>query len=103
MERTDINRVENDGLSLGPTRLARVAEALEVSVLELRPEAAPDDRGLNLLDLLAKLAKADVEIQANQEKALLEQQRILRELRELRAALEIGRSAPTAPPKRRVR
>ena len=48
--RTDVNRIENDNLSVGPVRLDRLAGALEVSRLELQPEAEPDALGLTLLD-----------------------------------------------------
>jgi transcriptional regulator with XRE-family HTH domain len=46
MERTDVNAAENGRLTLGSDRLARIAGALEVSVLELRPEAEADAPGL---------------------------------------------------------
>lgn len=98
--RTDLSGIENDRISLGPARAAVLAEALEVSVLELQPEAAPDRRGLDLLGLLAKLAEADDEIQANQHKALLVQERMLRELREIRATLSSGDTGTRAAPKR---
>ena len=48
--RTDVNRIENDNLSVGPARLGRLADALEVSRLELQPEAEPDALGLTLRD-----------------------------------------------------
>ncbi len=48
--RTDVNRIERDGLSVGRDRLERLAGALEVSVLELAPEAEADPLGWTLLD-----------------------------------------------------
>ncbi len=67
--RTDISGIENDRISVGAVRLARFAEALEVSVLELQPEAQPDQRGLLLLDHLEELAENQAQMLENQKKA----------------------------------
>lgn len=56
ISRTDINAFEK-GKSVGPARLQRLADALEVSVLELAPAAPPDPPGLLILDRLAKVEK----------------------------------------------
>jgi len=48
--------MENDRIPLGASRAAVLAEALDVSVLELLPEAPPDERGVTLLDRLGLLA-----------------------------------------------
>lgn len=56
MARTDVNKLERGKLRLGRDRLARVAAALEVSVLELQPEAEPDELGLTLLGRQEELA-----------------------------------------------
>lgn len=53
--RTDISGFENDRISIGPDRLATIAEALEVSVLELQPAAEVDPLGLTLQDRQAEL------------------------------------------------
>lgn len=50
MTRTDISNAERDRLSIGPGRLARLADALRVSRLELEPEVEPDEHGLVLHD-----------------------------------------------------
>lgn len=60
-------------------------------------------RGQHHLDRLEALAEAVDEIQANQHKALLEQERMLGELREIRAALETARTGRRAAPKRKAR
>jgi transcriptional regulator with XRE-family HTH domain len=56
--RTDVNRIENDGLSVGRQRLERIAAALDVSVLELQPEAEVDAPGLTLLRRLEEAEAA---------------------------------------------
>lgn len=59
LARPTVNQIERDALAVGSKRLARLAAALGVSVLELAPEAEPDSPGLTLLDRQEELA-ADV-------------------------------------------
>lgn len=84
MTRTDINRIANDKLALGPARLERIAAALDVSVLELSPEAEPDEPGQSLLDRLAALEAKFAAEQRRRERAL---RAVTRRLAELEAAL----------------
>ena len=49
LARTTVNRIERNKEAAGPKRLARLAAALDVSVLELAPEAEADPLGLTLL------------------------------------------------------
>lgn len=58
MKRTDVNRIANGKLLVGQTRLQRIAEALDVSVLELAPAAEPDPKGLLILDRLEAVEAA---------------------------------------------
>lgn len=55
LQRPTVNQIERDKLGVGPKRLAQLASALEVSVLELAPEAPPDPPGLTILDRLQAL------------------------------------------------
>ena len=48
IKRTDYNRIERNARSVGRVLLERLAEALDVSVLELQPEAEADPLGLTL-------------------------------------------------------
>lgn len=59
MPRTDINKIERGTLPLGTQRLERLADALDVSVLELQPEAEADPLGLTLL---GRLEAAEAEL-----------------------------------------
>lgn len=94
IRRTDISKIEN-GLPVGAKRLRLLADALEVSALELAPAAEPDERARLLEHRLEELAANDAEILANQKRAVGE---ILREVRALAATLERlledGRTAP---------
>lgn len=49
LRRTEISAIENGRIEVGRLRLERLAAALEVSVLELAPEAEADAPGLTLL------------------------------------------------------
>lgn len=66
MKRTDVNRIANDKLSVGPARLERLAGALEVSVLELSPDQRADEKGLTLLDRLEGVEAVLAEVVAGQ-------------------------------------
>lgn len=97
MERTDINRAENDGLALGEKRLKRVADALDVSVLELRPAAAPDERGRSLLDRLEEVAASQAQILENQKKGVAA---LAAQLRAVQRTVESLAEAERTAPKR---
>lgn len=86
MARTDINKLENGKLPLGDARLARVAAALEVSVLELRPEAEPDEPGLALRDRLEALEARTEQVQRERVRAI---RAVTRRLADLEDRLEL--------------
>ena len=74
--RTDISAFENDHKSVGHERLARLARALDVSVLELAPEAEPDAKGLLFEDHLEE-QRARVDALLKRERRLADQVRDL--------------------------
>lgn len=96
MLRTDVNRIENGKLQVGAVRLDRLAEALEVTRLELVPEAEADGKGQLLHDRLEAL-------EANAERDRQQVARLIRavtlRLAAIEAALEpLAREG--APPSR---
>jgi len=92
MTRTDISTAENDRVSIGPARLARLAAALDVSVLELQPEADPDQRALDLLGRLEALEAAFAAERRSRERAT---QGAVARLAALEAALGLQERRPT--------
>lgn len=58
MRRTDISNLERGEREAGDDVLARLAQALEVSVIELAPQAQPDAKGLDYLGRLEELEDA---------------------------------------------
>jgi transcriptional regulator with XRE-family HTH domain len=86
LARTTVNRIERDAIAVGPKRLAALAVALDVSVLELAPAAAPDEPGLSLLSRLEAL-----EDQAEKDRLSRERgtRAVLRRLADLEEALEL--------------
>lgn len=56
LRRTDVNALVKGRIEAGPGRLRKIADALEVSVLELgAPVEAADEKGKTILSLLKEL------------------------------------------------
>jgi transcriptional regulator with XRE-family HTH domain len=85
LRRTDVNALENGRIAAGPERLRRLADALEVSVLELAPQPA-DARGQVLLDRLESLEAEVASSRADGSRALGE---VVRRLADLEDALAL--------------
>jgi len=91
MERTDVIKLEKGRLALGPDRLARMAGALGVSVLELQPEAEPDQLGLDLLGRLEALEAAFEKDKQSRERGL---RAFVERLADVEAALGLREQPP---------
>lgn len=96
IRRTDINAIARGRIEVGPDRLRRIAEALSISVLELIPEAEPDETAF-LLDHRLREAEdavnAVTEETAKNRRAIGALQRRVRELEDRLERLDGGSAA----------
>lgn len=86
--RTDLSGIENNRISVGTERVARLAAALDVSVLELVPREAPREEYLSLERRLGRGEKRAADILANQRQALAVQKSMLDRLEGIEAGLQ---------------
>lgn len=98
ISRTDIVAFESGAKTVGDVRLRRLADALEVSLVDLGAAEEEDDTPArqSILGRLEELAEAVAEVLENQEAGLLL-------LAEIRAAIDSGGATGRGHPTRRPR